>query len=129
MDSLKENGVDMSHLSISQSYAVLVGLEVYTKSRKRLKSGGQAIEHQKDRILHPDKVRDEEERNKDKSQSAEKEREFLRKQELDRQKSQQDSKASRSFSGKVSQLFKRMSIKDDDATATEQPLQDGQPND
>ena len=40
--SLKDNGVDMSHVSISRSYAVLVGLEAYVKTRRKIKHG---VEH------------------------------------------------------------------------------------
>lgn len=43
--SLKDNGVDMSHVSISRSYAVLVGLEAYVKTRKKIKHG---VEHAHD---------------------------------------------------------------------------------
>lgn len=39
--SLKEEGVDMSRVSISKSYAVLVGLEAYTKVRKRVGKVGE----------------------------------------------------------------------------------------
>ena len=114
VDSLKKSSVDMSHLSISQSYAVLVGLEAYTGTRRKVESGEKAIGHQKDKILHPDKVREEEEAQKDKSQSAERERQHLEQERLARQKTQQEAKANRSFSGRVSKLFKRMSIKDDE---------------
>ncbi|OAA63749.1 IQ calmodulin-binding motif protein [Niveomyces insectorum RCEF 264] len=38
VQSLRDAGVDMSHVSISKSYAVLVGLEAYTKTRQRGKS-------------------------------------------------------------------------------------------
>jgi hypothetical protein len=34
--SLREAGVDMSHVSVSKSYAVLVGLEAYVKGRKKV---------------------------------------------------------------------------------------------
>lgn len=40
--SLKDNGVDMSRVSISRSYAVLVGLEMYVKTRRKVKHG---VEH------------------------------------------------------------------------------------
>jgi hypothetical protein len=40
--SMKDNGVDMSRVSISRSYAVLVGLEMYVKTRRKVKHG---VEH------------------------------------------------------------------------------------
>lgn len=38
LKSLKKEGVDMSHLTISKSYVVLVGLETYIKTTKKSKS-------------------------------------------------------------------------------------------
>ncbi|KAL5470074.1 hypothetical protein PMIN07_002072 [Paraphaeosphaeria minitans] len=40
--SMRDNGVDMSRVSISRSYAVLVGLEMYVKTRRKVKHG---VEH------------------------------------------------------------------------------------
>lgn len=77
--SLKDAGVDMSRVSISKSYAVLVGIESYQKSKKRVKGAKVAIAHTKDKVLHPEKVKAEEEEARDKSQSAEKERLHLQK--------------------------------------------------
>lgn len=78
--SLKEEGVDMSHVSISKSYAVLVGLEMYMKTRQKGKRLLQRATHQKDKVLHPEEVQKRQEEERDKSQSAEKERKFLEKQ-------------------------------------------------
>jgi hypothetical protein len=75
--SLKEAGVDMSHVSISRSYAVLVGLEAYVKSRKRGKQIVQKLTHGRDKLLSPDEVAKNEEYNRDKSESAARERRFL----------------------------------------------------
>ena len=77
--SLKEAGVDMSRVSISKSYAVLVGIEGYTKTKRKVKSAGESIVHGKNKALHPEKVRQEEAEKRDKSQSAEKERQYLQK--------------------------------------------------
>ena len=112
VDSLKENSTDMSHLSISQSYAVLVGLEAYTASRRKVKSGEKAIGHQKDKMLHPDKIREEEEAQRDKSRSAEKERQHLEQEKQALRKAEQEAKADRSISGRVSKLFEHMKTKD-----------------
>lgn len=77
VQSLTDSGVDMSHVSISRSYAVLVGLEVYVKGRRKVKSAEKKAVYQKDKIMDPEKVREEEEKKLDKSKSAAREREFL----------------------------------------------------
>ncbi|KAI9726249.1 MAG: hypothetical protein M1834_009078 [Cirrosporium novae-zelandiae] len=50
VDSLKERKVDMSHVSISKSYAVLIGLEAYVKIRRRFKKVGKKV---KDTVTKP----------------------------------------------------------------------------
>jgi hypothetical protein len=75
--SLKDAGVDMSHVSISRSYAVLVGLEAYVKTRRRGKKMVQKLIHHRDKILSPEEVAKREEEERDKSESAERERRFL----------------------------------------------------
>jgi hypothetical protein len=75
--SLKDAGVDMSHVSISRSYAVLVGLEAYVKTRKRGKRILQNLVHKKDKLLSPQEAAKREEEARDKSESAERERRFL----------------------------------------------------
>ena len=67
----------MSRVSISRSYAMLVGLETYTKATRKVKIAEKAAKYQKDKLFHPEKVRQEEEARKDKSESAEKERQHL----------------------------------------------------
>ena len=59
--SLRDEGADMSHVSISRSYAVLVGLETYTKARKRMKKAEHSVVHEKDKLLNPEKIKMEEE--------------------------------------------------------------------
>lgn len=78
--SLKEEGVDTSHVSISKSYAVLVGLEMYMKTQRKGKSLLEKAAHRKDKIVHPEVAQKREEEARDTSQSAEKERQFLEKQ-------------------------------------------------
>jgi hypothetical protein len=75
--SLRDSGVDMSRVSISRSYAVLVGLEAYVKTRKKLKHGIGHVTHNKDKVIHPEEVQKREEEEKDKSESAEKERKVI----------------------------------------------------
>lgn len=67
----------MSHVSISRSYAVLVGLEAYVKTRRKGKKLVQKLIHHRDKILSPEDAAKREEEDRDKSQSAEKERRFL----------------------------------------------------
>jgi hypothetical protein len=74
---MQENGVDMSRVSISRSYAVLVGLEAYVKTRRKFKHG---VGHAKDaetKVIHPEEHKRKVEEQKDKSKSAEKERQIL----------------------------------------------------
>lgn len=78
--SLKDEGVDMSHVSISKSYAVLVGLETYVKTRKKGKQTVQKMTHVGKKVLDPAEVLKREEEAKDKSESAELERLHLQKE-------------------------------------------------
>ncbi|KAH0172965.1 hypothetical protein KCU67_g1506, partial [Aureobasidium melanogenum] len=71
--SLREAGVDMSRVSISRAYAVLVGLEGYLGAKRSLKQGEQKIKD----VINPEEARQREEAKKDKSKSAQKEREIL----------------------------------------------------
>lgn len=81
---LKEAGADLSHLNVSRSYAVILGLEGYIKVKKRTKSVRQ---HAKD-MVNPEEKRKREEEERDKSQSAAREREILaREQEAARSRS------------------------------------------
>jgi hypothetical protein len=52
----------MSRVSISRSYAVLVGLETYKKTTSKIKAAEKAAKHTKDKLLHPERVRQEKER-------------------------------------------------------------------
>lgn len=56
---------------------MLAGLESYTKATSKVKSAAQAAKHERDKLLHPDKVQREKEAKMDKSQSAELERQHL----------------------------------------------------
>lgn len=85
--SMKEAGVDMSHVSISRSYAVLVGLEAYVKTRRRGKRFMRKLVHGKDKILSPEELAKREEAARDKSKSAAKEQRFL---ELKREAEEKD---------------------------------------
>ncbi|KAL2063493.1 hypothetical protein VTL71DRAFT_5298 [Oculimacula yallundae] len=75
--SMKDAGVDMSHVSISRSYTVLIGLEAYVKTRRRGKRFMRKLGHGKDKIMSPEELAKREEAARDKSESAAKEARFL----------------------------------------------------
>lgn len=75
----------MSHVSISRSYAVLVGLEAYVKTRRRGKKLLQKFLYHRDKLLSPVEVAEKEEAERDKSESAAKERRFLEEKEQQRE--------------------------------------------
>ena len=70
---LRDDGVDMSHVSISRSYAVLVGLEGYLGAKRAVKRGEQRVKD----ALNPEEAKRREEEQRDKSNSAQKEKDFL----------------------------------------------------
>lgn len=82
--SIKEEGVDMTHVSISRSYAVLVGLEAYVKTRRKGKKMIQKLMYHRDKLLSPEEVAEKEEAERDKSESAAKEKRVLEKEEEER---------------------------------------------
>jgi len=65
------------HVGLSLSYAVLVGLEAYVKTRKKIKDGVHHMVHGKDKVLHPEEVKKQKEMEQDHSESAEGERRVL----------------------------------------------------
>ncbi|MBE7182181.1 MAG: hypothetical protein INR71_13430 [Terriglobus roseus] len=79
--SLRDSGVDMSRVSISKAYAVLLGLEAYQKTTKKVKHAEHRAHETVEKVIHPEEAAKREEAKRDKSKSAEKEREALRKQE------------------------------------------------
>jgi len=85
--SLEETGADMSRVSISRSYAILLGLETYVGAKQKVGNGEQKFKD----MAHPEEARKREEEKMDKSKSAQREREILEKQaqEREREKKQQ----------------------------------------
>lgn len=67
----------MSRVSISRSYAVLVGLEAYVKTRKKIKHGVEHVSNAETKVMHPEEYKKRMEEQEDKSKSAEKERRLL----------------------------------------------------
>jgi hypothetical protein len=74
--SLKEAGAEMSHVTISRSYAVLVGLEAYVKTRRRGKKIVKALLHGRDMLLTHDELKKREEEHLDRTETADRERRF-----------------------------------------------------
>jgi hypothetical protein len=87
----------MSRVSISRSYAVLVGLEAYVKTRKKVKKGVAKVEEKKEEVLHPGEVEKRREMEKDKSESAEKERRILE----EKQRMEEEERRKRSWSNRM----------------------------
>lgn len=110
--SLEEEGADMSRVSISRSYAILVGLESYVKTRRKIKKGQKAVTHEFDKVARPDKVKAEEEAAQDHSQSAQKEREYLEKQRIqEREKQQPPKESGRALRKRLSNAWGRVTGK------------------
>lgn len=74
---MQDNGVDMSRVSISRSYAVLVGLEAYVKTRRKVKKSVGAVKDAETRVVHPEVYEKKIEEQKDNSKSAQRERQLL----------------------------------------------------
>ncbi|RGP55780.1 hypothetical protein FSPOR_11986 [Fusarium sporotrichioides] len=98
--SLRQSEVDMSHVSISKSYVVLIGLESYLKTKRKGKDLAQRVSHRKDKIVAPEEAARKEEEAKDKSESAAKEREVLQQEEEEKQEGRP-----------VKKVLKRLGIK------------------
>lgn len=67
----------MSRVSISRSYAILVGLETYVKTRRKAKSGVHHARNAEAKLMRPEEYEKQKEAEKDKSKSAEQERRIL----------------------------------------------------
>lgn len=83
--SLRDAGVDMSRVSISKSYAVLLGLEGYMKTKKKMEAGIKEVEREVEWMVHPEDARERERKQMDMSKSAQKERKHLEKERLERE--------------------------------------------
>lgn len=109
--SMRDQGVDMSRVSISHSYAVLVGLEAYVKTRRQVKNVAGHMTHEKDKVLHPEEVQKKEERERDNSESAEKERQVIQAEE----RKQEEVKKRESLGSK---LMRKMRIRSPSQSAS-----------
>ena len=106
--SLRDAGVDMSHVSVSRSYAILVGLESYVKTRKKIKSVETRVVHEKDKLLNPEKIKAEEAAQQDQSKSAEKERLYLEQQRKAAEAEADERQANRSLSARLSRSLGKL---------------------
>ena len=85
---LHDAGVDMSRVSISKSYAVLLGLEAYLGGKSRVHRAEKGLKDGVERIVHPAEARAKREAAQDRSQSARLEEEHrLRQQQQQQQQS------------------------------------------
>jgi hypothetical protein len=67
---LRDQGVDMHRVSISKSYAVLVGLEAYTKTRAKGREALRRATRHKERLLDPELAARRADAEQDKTRSA-----------------------------------------------------------
>jgi hypothetical protein len=93
--NLKEAGADMSRCSVSRSYAVILGLESYIRTKNQAKKAERGIKE----LVNPDEKKKREQKEFDASASAAREREVLRAEEERR-------KSASGFGAR----FKRMSL-------------------
>jgi hypothetical protein len=114
--NMKENGVDMSRVSISRSYAVLVGLEAYVKTRKKIKHGVEHVKETETKVVHPEIYEQKIEEQKDKSKSAQRERELL----AQKQEKAEAEKKQSSLGRRIWKRLSRGGSEKDDLTPKEQ---------
>ncbi|RHZ63235.1 IQ calmodulin-binding motif protein [Aspergillus thermomutatus] len=50
--ALQDQGVDMSHVSITKSYAILAGMEGYTRTKHKLRALHETLDDSKEKLLH-----------------------------------------------------------------------------
>jgi len=70
-------------------------MERYTRAMNNIERAADKLTHQKDKLLNPEKVKEEEEAKKNKSQSAELERQYLENLELEERKKDDESSSGR----------------------------------
>lgn len=82
LKNLRDSGADLSHLSTSRSYAVLLGLEGYLGAKRRVNNAEQGLKD----VVHPEERRRREQEAMDRSQSAAREREVLAQQSTEKRR-------------------------------------------
>ncbi|KAJ4319418.1 hypothetical protein N0V94_003922 [Neodidymelliopsis sp. IMI 364377] len=122
--SMQDDGVDMSRVSISRSYAVLVGLEAYVKTRRRVKKSVGAVKDAETKIVHPELYEQRVEEQKDNSKSAQRERALL----ADQAKQQKEKSWKRRLWKRVSLRSGGSSEKRDDAAKEREKVDEARRN-
>ncbi|KAM3086100.1 hypothetical protein ACMFMG_000239 [Clarireedia jacksonii] len=105
--SLKNEGVDMSRVSISRSYAVLVGLEAYVKGRRRGKKILGKLGRRKEKLVRGKSALREEEERLDQSESAKRERKVLEEERQRREEEKLVRRVVGGSKGRVMALLER----------------------
>lgn len=93
--SLKAAHVDLSHVSLSRSYAVLLSVQGYKQTKAQAKELVKNMAHEKDKILAPEVATKREEEEKDKSQSAAKELKWMEMKRREQRQNRIDEKLKR----------------------------------
>lgn len=109
---MQDNGVDMSRVSISRSYAVLVGLEAYVKTRRKVKKGVGAVKDAETKVVHPEAYEKKLEEQKDNSKSAQRERQLL----ADQAEKEEAERKEKSWKRRIWKKISRSGDKDDAST-------------
>lgn len=99
----------MSRVSISRSYAVLVGLEAYVKTRRKVKKSVGAVKDVETKVVHPEVYEKKVEEQKDNSKSAQRERQLL----ADQAEKEQAERKERSWKRRIWNKISRSSEKED----------------
>lgn len=83
LKSLKAANADLTHLNVSRSYAVILGLEGYIRVKKHAQNMGQKTKD----VINPEEAKKRDEAKMDMSKSAQREREVLAKEATARRRS------------------------------------------
>lgn len=99
----------MSRVSISRSYAVLVGLEAYVKTRRKVKKSVGAVKDVETKVVHPEVYEKKIEEQKDNSKSAQRERQLL----SDQAEKEEAERKDKSWTRRIWKKIRRTGEKDD----------------
>lgn len=83
----------MSRVSISKSYAVLVGIESYKHSRKKMTDVNTKVKDGAEKVLHPEEAQRKAEEGRDKSKSAAMERQAEERKAIEIAKAKEQQRA------------------------------------
>lgn len=117
---MQDNGVDMSRVSISRSYAVLVGLEAYVKTRRKVKKSVGAVKDVETKVVHPEVYEKKLEEQKDNSKSAQRERQLL----ADQAEKEEAERKEKSWKRRIWRKISRTGEKEDNAARQNEKAQE-----